>query len=98
VRSFGPRPLIEDNTVRSNASTIVSARVGFRLSYGLAFGLEALNLFSGPSWPFLSSQSERPNRGNRLGALVCQRLPGRDGELVAETFETARFNHSRTSP
>ena len=30
VRYFGPRPLIDDNSVRSDASTIVNARVGYK--------------------------------------------------------------------
>ena len=30
VRWIGPRPLIEDNSVRSNSSTIVNARVGYK--------------------------------------------------------------------
>jgi outer membrane receptor protein involved in Fe transport len=38
LRYFGPRPLIEDNSVRSKASTTLNARVGYKLSrrYGLA--------------------------------------------------------------
>ena len=30
MRYFGPRPLIDDNSVRSDASTIVNARVGYK--------------------------------------------------------------------
>ena len=62
MRSFGPRRLIEDNIVRSNASTIVSAWVGFRLSYSLAFGLEALNLFD--------------SRSSDVDYFYASRLPG----------------------
>jgi hypothetical protein len=35
VRYFGPRPLIEDNSVRSNSSTPVSARLGYKFDDGL---------------------------------------------------------------
>jgi outer membrane receptor protein involved in Fe transport len=30
VQYFGPRPLVDDNSVRSNSSTIVNARVGYK--------------------------------------------------------------------
>jgi len=45
VRYFGPRPLIEDNSVRSDATTTVSARLGYKFDNGLIVRLDAFNLF-----------------------------------------------------
>jgi hypothetical protein len=45
VRYFGPRPLIEDNSVRSEASTIVNAMVGYELTRGLRAQVELFNIF-----------------------------------------------------
>jgi len=46
VRYFGPRPLIEDNSVRSQAATLVNARVGYRFENGMRVQLDAFNLFN----------------------------------------------------
>ncbi|HYC63012.1 MAG TPA: TonB-dependent receptor [Thermoanaerobaculia bacterium] len=42
-RYFGPRPLIEDNTVRSNASNLVNARVGYALTPHVRVDLDLFN-------------------------------------------------------
>jgi hypothetical protein len=44
VRYFGARPLIEDNSVRSNSSTPVSGRIGYRFDDGLIVQLDGYNL------------------------------------------------------
>ena len=44
LRYFGPRPLIEDNSVRSNATTTLNGRLGYRISKSLRLELEAFNL------------------------------------------------------
>jgi hypothetical protein len=46
ARYFGPRPLIEDNSVRSDSTTIVNARVGYLLTQSLRLHLDVLNLFA----------------------------------------------------
>jgi outer membrane receptor protein involved in Fe transport len=45
VRYFGPRPLIEDDSVRSKPSAPVSARLGYKFADGLIVRLDAFNLF-----------------------------------------------------
>ncbi len=45
VRYFGPRPLVEDNTVRSRSSTLASLRTTYRLQRRLRLSLDVLNLF-----------------------------------------------------
>ena len=45
VRYFGPRPLIEDNSVRSKSSTPVSARLGYKFADGLIVRVDGFNLF-----------------------------------------------------
>jgi hypothetical protein len=44
LRYFGPRPLVEDNSVRSRASLTLNGRVGYRLGKDMRVELEAFNL------------------------------------------------------
>ncbi|RAI43584.1 TonB-dependent receptor [Rhodoplanes roseus] len=46
ARYFGPRPLIEDDSVRSLASFLVNARLGYRFDNGIKVQLDAYNLFN----------------------------------------------------
>jgi outer membrane receptor protein involved in Fe transport len=43
-RWFGPRPLVDDDSVRSEASGLMSARVGYALSPRLRFDVDVFNL------------------------------------------------------
>jgi outer membrane receptor protein involved in Fe transport len=45
LRYFGPRPLIEDNSVKSDSTTITNLRVGYVLSKNFRVHLDVLNLF-----------------------------------------------------
>jgi hypothetical protein len=44
LRYFGPRPLIEDNSVRSNSTTTLNGRLGYKFSRKLRVQLEGFNL------------------------------------------------------
>ncbi|ELX09416.1 TonB-dependent receptor [Janthinobacterium sp. HH01] len=44
LRYFGPRPLIEDNSVRSRQSLTLNGRLGWKIRKGLTLELEAFNL------------------------------------------------------
>ena len=46
LRYFGPRPLYDDNSVRSNSSTIVDARLGYKFSNNWRIFLDIFNLFN----------------------------------------------------
>ena len=46
VRYFGPRPLIEDNSVRSKSTMITYARVGYKINPRTNFTLDIFNLFN----------------------------------------------------
>lgn len=46
VRHFGPRALIEDNTVQSRSTTLWNGEVGYRLSDRTRLVLEVFNLFN----------------------------------------------------
>jgi outer membrane cobalamin receptor len=46
LRYFGPRPLIEDNSVRSHASTTLNGRLGYRIAKDLRLELEGFNLLN----------------------------------------------------
>ena len=44
-RYFGPRPLIEDNSVRSKSTSLVNARAGYAFSKTMKLQLDVFNLF-----------------------------------------------------
>ena len=48
-RYFGPRPLTEDDSVRSGATSLVNARVGYNFDNGMRLWLDALNLLNAKS-------------------------------------------------
>jgi outer membrane receptor protein involved in Fe transport len=43
-RYFGPRPLIEDNSVRSRATSTINGRIGYKINGHMKLELEAFNL------------------------------------------------------
>jgi hypothetical protein len=45
-RYFGPRPLVEDNSVRSQSSTIFSGRVSYKVDAKASVNLDVFNLFN----------------------------------------------------
>jgi outer membrane receptor protein involved in Fe transport len=45
LRYFGPRPLIEDNSVRSESSALVNVQAGYQLAKNIRVGFELINLF-----------------------------------------------------
>lgn len=46
LRYFGPRPLIEDNSVRSASSTLLNLRVGYQLSRQTQLTMDVYNLLN----------------------------------------------------
>jgi hypothetical protein len=44
LRYFGPRPLVEDNSVRSQPSLTLNGRVGYRIGNGMQVEVEGFNL------------------------------------------------------
>ena len=46
LRYFGPRPLIEDNSQRSDSSALVNARVGYKWKKDLRLNVDVYNLFN----------------------------------------------------
>jgi hypothetical protein len=45
LRHFGPRPLLEDNSVQSRQTTIVNGEVGYQFSDRIRLTLEGFNIF-----------------------------------------------------
>ncbi|MCP3471555.1 TonB-dependent receptor [Bradyrhizobium sp. CCGUVB1N3] len=70
ARYFGPRPLIEDDSVRSLSSLIFNARAGYRFDNGLKLQLDVLNLFNAQT--------------NQIEYYYLSRLPGEPIEGVAD--------------
>jgi hypothetical protein len=62
ARYFGPRPLIEDDSVRSQGSLIFNARAGYKFDNGLRLQLDVLNLFNAQT--------------NQIEYYYLSRLPG----------------------
>ncbi|MGA4578270.1 TonB-dependent receptor [Limisphaera sp. VF-2] len=70
LRYFGPRPLIEDNSVRSEATALVSAEIGYRFLPRWSVALQAFNLLD--------------RRDNDIDYYYISRLPGEPLEGVAD--------------
>ena len=70
ARYFGPRPLIEDDSVRSLDSLIFNARAGYRFENGLRLQLDVLNLFNAKT--------------NQIEYHYVSRLPGEPLDGVAD--------------
>jgi outer membrane cobalamin receptor len=63
-RYFGPRPLIEDNSVRSKSTTTLNGRVGYKATPNVSVELEAFNLLNSKSSAIdYYYQSRLPNEG-----------------------------------
>ena len=48
VRHFGPRPLIEDNSVRSESTTVRNGQFGIRFNRRVTVSFEVFNLLNSP--------------------------------------------------
>ncbi len=68
VRYFGPRPLIEDNSVRSQSTTLASARIGYNINKNLKVSLDVFNLFD--------------RKASDIDYFYVSRLPGEAAEGV----------------
>ena len=81
LRHFGPRPLIEDNSVESKSTSIVNGEIGYKFSERIRLTLEGFNLFdaevSDIDYFFESRLPER------AGAGRGHSLPRRDSALGA---------------
>jgi TonB dependent receptor/TonB-dependent Receptor Plug Domain len=62
LRYFGPRPLIEDDSVRSSSTTLVSGRVGYKLTDALRARLDVFNLLN--------------TKASQIDYYYASRLPG----------------------
>ena len=70
LRYFGPRPLIEDNSQRSDATTLAYLRVGYQVSSKTKLSLDVFNLFD--------------NKASDIDYYYSSRLPGEPAEGVAD--------------
>lgn len=70
ARYFGPRPLIEDDSVRSLSSFMVNARAGYKFDDGMRLQLDVLNLFDAQT--------------NQIEYYYLSRLPGEPIDGVAD--------------
>jgi outer membrane receptor protein involved in Fe transport len=75
LRHFGPRPLIEDDSVRSEATTLVNGRLGYAFPHGLRLALEVFNLFD--------------ERASDIEYFYESRLPGEAGPVEDVHFHPA---------
>ncbi len=68
LRYFGPRPLVENNSQRSQATTLAYLRVGYRISKGTRLALDVFNLFD--------------RKGSDIDYYYASRLTGEPAEGV----------------
>ncbi|MES2952216.1 MAG: TonB-dependent receptor [Pseudomonadota bacterium] len=70
LRYFGPRPLIEDNSQRSAATTLAYLRVGYQISRKTKLALDVFNLFD--------------SKASDIDYYYVSRLKGEPAEGVAD--------------
>jgi outer membrane receptor protein involved in Fe transport len=70
LRYFGPRPLIDDNSVRSKSTSLVNAEIGYRLSRSLRIALDVFNVTNAKS--------------SDIDYFYTSRLPGEPLDGVAD--------------
>jgi outer membrane receptor protein involved in Fe transport len=71
LRYFGPRPLIEDDSQRSEATMLASVRVGYKFTPKLRLALDVFNLFN--------------RKASDIDYYYVSRLQGEPAEGVADT-------------
>jgi outer membrane receptor protein involved in Fe transport len=71
LRFFGPRPLIEDDSVRSSASTLVNAQLSYRVAKPLLLTLDVFNVFDA--------------QVDDIAYFYASRLPGEPAAGIADT-------------
>jgi len=69
-RYFGPRPLIEDNSVRSKPTALLNGRVGYQFENGISLSLDVLNMTNA--------------KADQITYFYTSRLPGEAAEGVAD--------------
>ena len=70
LRYFGPRPLVEDSSVRSASTTLAYARLGYQLNRRTRLSLDVFNLFD--------------KRASDIDYYYASRLPGEAVEGVED--------------
>ncbi|MCW5620024.1 MAG: TonB-dependent receptor, partial [Burkholderiales bacterium] len=77
VRYFGSRPLIEDNSMRADSTTITNMRLGYRFNKKLRLQLDVLNLFDSDDndIEYFYASCLR----SELGSAACPSVGPRDG-------------------
>ncbi len=84
LRYFGPRPLIEDDSVRSKATSLVNLEGGYRLARNVRLSIDVFNLFNA--------------QDSDIDYYYTSRLPGEPAEGVNDVHlhptlpRTARVN------
>lgn len=69
LRYFGPRPLIEDNSVRSQGTTLAYARVGYRINADTRLALDVFNLLN--------------RKASDIDYYYASRLPGEPADGIS---------------
>lgn len=77
LRYLGARPLIEDDSVRSDSTTITNARVGYKLTKNLRVQLDVLNLFGSKDQDIAYFYASC--LPSELGTAPCPAAAPRDG-------------------
>lgn len=79
LRYFGPRPLIEDNSVRSASSFLVNLKAGYRIRKDVRVFVEVLNVFN--------------KRANDIDYYYASRLKGEPSPVDADGVPTGIQDH-----
>ena len=83
-RYFGPRTLVEDNSVRSNATSLINLQAGYRVRPNVKIAVDVFNLLN--------------SAGSDIDYFYTSRLPGEPSAGIADIHthptlpRTARLN------
>jgi len=100
LRYFGPRPLIEDDSVRSKATTLAYLRLGYKITPGVKVALDVFNLFdrkaSDIDYYYVSRLRGEPGDG---GSSPCPGNPTTQclGDIHFHPVEPRRFRLTLTA-
>jgi outer membrane receptor protein involved in Fe transport len=80
LRHFGARALVEDNSIRASASTLVNTKLAYRFSPAVELSMEVFNLFN--------------RKLNDIEYAYASRLPGEPAFAEGSTPATLHFHPS----
>ena len=84
MRFFGPRPLVEDNSVRSSATSLLSAQAGYRVGPHSRVVVELFNLLNERASDIDYFYTSRPSGRAQRGCCRHSHAPGASAQYACD--------------